>query len=172
MRITILQIVAFTLLPACWADDIKPFDLKAGLWERTVTTEAQYSAETLAKMPPAERARIDAMMKDRLGVPATAKVCQLRASLDKGFSFPGRDCTTKLVSYSPSRQEIHVDCQNRMSADAVMDRADSGHVKATLTMRPGPDDPSAGEGPTDIKMTISDKWLSPDCGDVKPTGAK
>ena len=156
MRITILQIVAFTLLPACWADDIKPFDLKAGLWERTVTTEAQFSAETLAKMPPAERARVDAMMKDRNGVPATAKVCQLRASLDKPFSIPGRDCTTKLVSSTPSRQEIHVDCQNRMSADAVMDRAD----------------PSAGEGPTDIKMTISDKWLSADCGDVKPTGAK
>ncbi len=171
MRITILHTVAFTLLPACWADDIKPFDLKAGLWERTVTTEAQYSAETLAKMPPAERARVDAM-KDRLGVPGTVKVCQLRASLDKPFSIPGRDCTTKVVSSSPSRQEIHVDCQNRMSADAVMDRADSGHVKAILTMKPGPDDPSAGTGPTEIKMTIIDKWLSADCGDVKPTGPK
>ena len=72
MRITILHIVAFTLLPACWADDIKPFDLKAGLWERTVTTEAQYSAETLAKMPPAERARVDAMRR-------TGSECQGRS---------------------------------------------------------------------------------------------
>ncbi len=172
MRITILHVVAFTLLPACWADDVKPFDLKAGLWERTVTTEAQFSAETLAKMPPAERARVDAMMKDRNGVPATTNVCQLRASLDKPFSIPGRDCTTKLVSSTASRQEIHVDCQKRMSADAVVDRADSGHVKVTLTMRRGPDDPSAEGGPTDTKMTITDKWLSADCGNVKPTGAK
>jgi hypothetical protein len=97
--------------------------------------------------------------------------------MGKPFSIPGRNCITKLVSSSASRQEIHFECPSgphKTSGDVVIELLDSGYLTSTTTMKTTPVDSSAaGGGAGDIlKMTLSDKWLSAECGAVKPQGPK
>ena len=51
----------------------------------------------------------------------------------------------------------------------VVERMDAGHVKGAMDMK------TLMEGapqPTHVKMTFDTKWVSADCGDVKPLGEK
>jgi hypothetical protein len=164
------------------ADDIKPFDAKVGLWETTSTTEIsgmpampQIPEEQLAKMPPEQRARIEAMMKGRgAGGPRTntSKSCVTRESLEKAMAFGQNEesCTRKVISSSSSKQEIHIECtrgKSTMTGDLTIERQDGEHAKGSMVMK------SAGsERPIDMKMSFTSKWLSADCGDVKPITAK
>ena len=71
--------------------------------------------ETLARMPPAQRAQLEAMLKSRGGArPANQHEQGLHdaESLSRAGAFVqnNKSCTTKVVSASPDRQEIHVDC--------------------------------------------------------------
>ena len=75
---------ASLLLPlAACAQDIKPFDVKIGLWEYSTTMEIsgmpampnmpQLSEDQLSKMPPQARKQIEDMMKSKggMGAPRT-----------------------------------------------------------------------------------------------------
>lgn len=167
------------LLPlASQADDIKPMDVKLGLWETTSKTDMpgmptslpQIPEDALAKMPPEQRARIEAMMKGR-GAPGTmtTRSCTTRESLDRGLNFQNdKSCTYKVVSSSPAKQQIHVDCergQMHTAGDLTLERADSEHVKGTMVMKP-----ATGSG--DIKISFDTRWISSDCGSVKPNIGK
>src|SRR5579864_9222764 len=100
------------------AQDIKPLDIKVGLWETTATTEMagmpamqmpQIPPDKLAQLPPEQQARIQAMMKGKAGAPrtSTTKSCITREQLEKGLSFQqDKACTYKVASSSSSKQEI------------------------------------------------------------------
>ena len=186
LRIAILAGVAALLPMTAWAaDEFKPFDVKLGLWETTTTTEIagmpampampQIPEEQLAKMPPQQRAQIEAMMKARgAGGPRTmnSKACMTRESLNRGLAFGREDnaCTRKVVSSSANRQEIHMECTHEKvttTGDMIIERVDTEHVKGTVVMKS-----SGSEKPLDMKMSFNTKWVSSDCGDVKPLGAK
>jgi Spy/CpxP family protein refolding chaperone len=176
---------AAVLLPLAFqaaADDIKPFDAKLGLWETTSTTEIsgmpampQIPEEQLAKMPPEQRAKIEAMIKGRgMGGPrtTTSKSCVTRESLEKAMAFGQNEesCTRKVITSTSSKQEIHIECtrgKNTMTGDLNIERLDGEHAKGSMVMK------SAGaERPIDMKMSFTSKWLSADCGDVKPVVPK
>ncbi|HJT88621.1 MAG TPA: DUF3617 domain-containing protein [Bryobacteraceae bacterium] len=181
MRTAILIALAAAPL-ACWAaDQITPFDAKPGLWETTSTSEMsgmpampQIPPETLARMPPEQRARIEAMLKN-MGGPhtTTAKACITRESLQKGLDFSRRqECTQKVVSSSASKQQIHVECTTgqgkvKTTGDVTVERLDSEHAKGNVTMQA-----SEGGPQMNMKMSFNSKWLSSDCGDVKPFDGK
>lgn len=164
------------------ADDIKPFDAKVGLWETTSTTEItgmlampQIPEEQLAKMPPEQRAKLEAMIKGRgMGGPRTntSKSCVTRESLEKALSFGQNEesCTRKVVTSSSSKQEIHIECvrgKSTMTGDLTVERLDGEHARGSMVMK------SAGaDRPIDMKMSFTSKWLSADCGDVKPITPK
>lgn len=178
MKITI---VGLLLLPlAAWAaDEIKPFDVKLGLWESTVTAEMtgmpampQIPEATLNKMSPEQRARVEAMMKSRGGAvrPATtSKSCVTKETLAHAFAPPDKSCTMKVLSSSGTTQVAHVECkpnETRMTGDVTLERIDSGHVKGNGTVK------AETNPPISSKLTFEAKWLSSDCGDVKPVTDK
>lgn len=175
-----IVLLAATVLPACWAaDDFKPLDIKLGLWETTAKTEMggrpsagsmpQIPEETLAKMPPAQRAQVEARMKSA-GAPrtTTTKTCITQESLRSGAQFGQNDnsCTYKVVSSSSSHELLHTECSRgdvKMSGDFSVDRLDSEHVKGSMTMKS-----AAASMPVNVKMTFDTKWVASDCGGVTP----
>jgi len=164
------------------AQDIKPFDVKLGLWETTSTTEMngmampnmpQIPPEALAQMPPEQRARIEAMMKGRggSGPGTTTRYCVTKESLQRPMAFgqQERACTTKVVSSTSSKQVMHMDCtrgETHMTGDMTVERVDAEHAKGAMTVK------AEGEQAVGMKMSFQTKWLSADCGSVKPAGAK
>ncbi len=184
MRKSILIAVAACGPLACWAaDQITPFDAKPGLWETTSTTEIaglpvmpQIPPEALARMPPERRAQVEAMMKSRNGPQATTtKSCMTPESFRRALNLARNEqsCTSKLVTSSSSKQEVHVECaqgKSKSSGDVTIERIDSEHAKGNMTMK----SLTEGDRPInmDMKITFNSKWLSSDCGDVKPFGEK
>ena len=80
------------------------------------------------------------------------------------------NCTRKVIASSASMQNIHVECtQGKMNmiGDLMVERVDSEHAKGTMTMKS-----ATGDQPMNMKMSFTTKWLSADCGDVKPAGGK
>ena len=188
MKTTTMALLAVLSLPVCRAaDDIKPLDVKPGLWETTTKTEMggmpamptmpQIPEDALAKMPPAQRAQIEARMKAMGGGggprSSTVKSCITKESLARGEHFGQNDnsCTYKVANSSSSvKQEIHMECTRgttKMTGDMTIERLDSEHVKGNMSMK-------AGEGgpPINVKMSFETKYLGADCGDVKPAGMK
>ena len=168
---------------ATWAQNI---DIKTGLWENTLSTEIAampampampaISEETLAKMPPAQRAQVEQMMKGRgsAGSPraTTTKSCITRETLSKPlYNSTDKTCNAKLVGATANMQNVHIVCApggTKTEGDMTIERIDPEHVKGTMVMT------STGEAgrSMDMKMTMNDKWISSDCGDVKPYEAK
>ena len=167
------------------AQDIKPFDVKLGLWETAVKTETpgmpmmssmpNIPEEALAKMPPERRAQLEAMMKARgAGGPGaiTTKSCMTRESLNRGMAFGQGDksCTYNVLSSSSSKQVVHMDCTRettKVAGDMTVERVDAEHVKGATVMKS-----TGGERSVEMHMSFETKWLSADCGDVKPAGSK
>jgi hypothetical protein len=177
MRTKILLGLAILWPLASWAAD--PFNVKLGLWETTVSTSIsgmpaipampQIPESALAQMPPQQRAQVEAMMKrgGGAGAPMTARSCVTRESLDAGaLGQTDKACTSKVVSSSSSKQVLHMVCKhgnNITEGDVTMERADGEHVSGTVVMKM-----NVGGENHDSKMTFSNKWISADCGDVKP----
>ena len=185
---SILIMSAALLAPlTTWAaDDIKPFDGKPGLWETTSTTEMsgmtgtpampQIPPEQLAKMTPQQRAQVEAMMKSRMGAAGgapqtnTSKVCLTADSFKNALAMNQREnCTYKVTASSSSSQTIQMECtqgKTNMTGDMTVERVDSEHAKGNVVMK------TSGEAAMNIKMSFATKWLSADCGDVKPLAHK
>jgi hypothetical protein len=135
------------------------------------------SEDQLAKMPPAQRAQVEAMMKGGMGAPRTnvSKACITKEQLNKPlFGNDDKSCTYKINSSSSSNQMVHVECTRgttKTAGDLNIDRVDSEHVKGNMLMKTTDSGATAGRGQNvNIKVTFSNKWLSSDCGDVKPGG--
>ncbi len=161
------------------AGDFTPLGAKLGLWESTTTTEipgmpAMIPEATLAKMPPQQRAQMEAMMKSRSGGGApqiTTKFCLTGESLKAGaFGQQQKSCTTKVVSSSASKQVIHVECaqeQSKSTGDLTVELTDAQHMKGTMLMKT-----TTGGQTRDMKMSFDNKWVAAACGDVKPAVAR
>jgi hypothetical protein len=171
---------------AIWAQDIKPLDIKPGLWENTTSflmsgmsmpaNMPPISPEKLAQLPPAQRAQVEAMMKGGAGAPQThtSKVCITHEQLSKPIFDTGqKGCSYNLTSSSSSSQVIHADCtigNTKTAGDLTFKRVDSEHLTGDMLMKTTGDSStngSVGQNST-IKVSFSNKFLSSDCGDVKP----
>jgi hypothetical protein len=167
------------------AQEIKPIDIKPGLWENTTTSQIsglampkmpQLTPEQLAKMPPQARAQMEAMSKGGAPQTRTMKACITREQLNKPmFDSGDKSCTYKLVSSSSSSQTIHVECtpgNTKTTGDLTLDRVDSEHLKGEMLMKTTGDSSTAGSVGQNmtIKVSFSNRFLSADCGDVKPGG--
>jgi len=193
----ILTGILLALPTATWAADTS--EVKPGLWEvtTTYTNEAELSGkaaaaakampqpaeEELAKLTPEARAEAEARMQGRrvVGSPkiTTAKVCHTDASWARAQAFgpPGADsCKTLSTNMWATRQEIQIECDSmtrepdgttvlsRLTDDVVFEPVDSEHAKASLVVK------REGRHATTTKSSYSIRWLSADCGDVKPQG--
>jgi len=154
------------LLPlAAVAADFQPLAMKPGLWEVTLESKIQFPDAMLANMPPQARAA----MAGRGGQSTVVKSCMTKESMSRAFDFnndPKKTCQYTIVSSTPTRQEVNVDCTTKsgkstgkMVFEAISPEAGKGTVDLTMEM---------GAGTMKSTMVISSKYLGSDCGDVKP----
>lgn len=184
MKATTVAGVALLWASASWAaDDIKPLDVKPGLWETKASTEtagmpkmpaAQMPLEALSKLPPEQRAKMEAMMKSRAaGGPmvTTTRTCITRESLSSGRAFARvqASCANRIIASTSSKLQIHMECNEgmKMTGDMTVERLDAEHTKGSMVMKGG-----QPEHPIETKMSFETRWLAADCGDVKPAVAK
>ncbi len=168
-----LVLVVFSSLTFWAADNITPLNVKEGLWEITVTHSmsgmpaiANIPPDALAKMPPEQRARVEAAMK---GGPSTdvRKECITKEKLEKHSVFSNNrgDCTRTVVNSTGSKLEVKIHCEEKQASTdgtLVLETAGSDHVKGTMQSVT-----NANGHTMNMNFTFSSKYLGPACGDVK-----
>jgi hypothetical protein len=158
---------------ALWASDkITPLNVKEGLWEMTVTHSmtgmpaANIPPETLAKLPPEQRAHMEAMMK---GAPSTSvrKECITKEKLEKYSAFDANrgNCTRTVITSTAGKLEMKFHCEEKQSSSDgtfLVEAMGSDSVKGTMHSV------TNNNGRTmNMDFTINSKYLGPSCGDVK-----
>jgi hypothetical protein len=161
-------------LTAVIAAQAPMMDVKFGLWEITTKTNLggampqmpKMSDADLAKLPPAQRAQIEAMMKTAAGAPTTIKQCLTKEKYEKN-SFaqqrPNQNCTQTITKNTRTVLEANVVCTSPASSGTVhMEAASPTSYQGTVKSK-------STERGREIEITIdmSGKWLAADCGDVK-----
>lgn len=159
-------------LMACYSVHAQVAPLKPGLWQVQIEREtngqkAPDMSERLKNMPPERRAQFEAMMKQR-GVSAAGnsmKVCQTREMMDsKHFVNSVADCKISFTSRTGSSWKSHTSCpQSHLESDVDIAflNPENYTTKTTSVVQSG------GQTRTS-HMSVTGKWLSADCGDIKP----
>ena len=159
--------------------------LKPGLWEVTNKTTSSSGEmekaqkemqEHLAKMSPAERKQMEAMMAKHgmqmgAGGPGgmTMKVCMSKEQVERN-EIPAQqgDCKTTRQQRSGSTIQMAWTCANPPSSGEGTYTIVSPEAYTTkMTMR----STTAQGKPETMTMNGSGKWLSTDCGGLKPMQA-
>ena len=168
-----LALIVFSSLTLWAADSITPLNVKEGLWEMTVThsmsgmpATPNIPPDVLAKMPPEQRARVEAAMK---GGPSTdvRKECITKEKLEKHSAFSNNrgDCTRTVVNSTGSKLEVKIHCEEKQTSTdgtLVLETVGSDRVKGTMQAAT-----NANGHTMNMNFTFSSKYLGPACGDVK-----
>jgi len=174
MRTKLLfALIVFSPLALWAADAITPLNVKEGLWEVTVTHSMTgmpnmpvIPPDALAKMPPDQRARVEAMMK---GGPSTdvRKECITKEKLERhsAFSVNRGDCTRTVVNSTGTKLEVKVHCEEKQTSTdgtLLLEAVSSDSVKGTMQYVT-----NTNSRTVNMNFTFSSKYLGPACGDVK-----
>jgi hypothetical protein len=154
--------------PCALADS---FNVKTGSWEVTTTgvaTGMMIPPEMLDKMPPERRAKFEEAMRARSGQPQThaSKRCITQKDLDQNNLIKEEgekdvDCTTKIVSQSPSKLVLERTCPaphastSQISVQAKTPESVVASVDRTI------------EGSGKMHADIKGHWLGASCDDIK-----
>ena len=176
----LLSLIIFSSLTFWAADKLTPLNIKEGLWEMTVTHSMTgmpaIPADTLAKMSPEQRARVEAAMKQSGMSGPTADVhkeCVTREKLDKQLAFDenrkdkdrdqDKDCTRTVVNATGSKLEIKFHCeQSSTDGTLLLEAVASDSVKGSMHSV------TNSHGRTmNMDFTFSSRYLGAACGDVK-----
>jgi hypothetical protein len=127
--------------------------------------------DKLAQLPPAQRAQIEAMMKQRAGGGAprtqTRQTCVTQEKLNKGaFSEEKASCQRTIANSTPKSFEMHEVCTDtdgsQHTADAKYEMTGDNSMKATVKVA------ATRAGRTmNMNMDLTGKWLSSDCSAIK-----
>ena len=170
-----LALIVLCSLTLCATDKITPLNVKEGLWEMTVTHSMSgmpampaISPDALAKMPPEQRARVEAMMKGGASTDVRQE-CITKEKLEKHSAFSNNrgDCTRTVVNSTGSKLEVKIHCvekQASIDGTLVLEAVSPDSVKGTMQMQSA----TNTNGHTmNMNFTFSSKYLDPACGDVK-----
>jgi len=175
MRTSVLVSLIFLVCALTWAaDDLKPLDVKLGLWETTSTSQTSgmppvnIPPDALARMTPDQRAKVEAMMKGQ-GSPrtTTAKSCMTAEKMKRSEMFyEQKQCTKTVVTSTGSKLELRMHCtmEGGTKADGTVrvERISSESTKGSVQMVS-----TSGDHTMNMNSTFTSKWLGPDCGEVK-----
>jgi hypothetical protein len=170
----VLALIVFCL-PTLWAaDNITPLNVKEGLWEMTVTHSMtgmpavpNLPPDALAKLPPEQRARVEALMKGGASTDVH-KECITKEKLEKHSAFSNNrgDCTRTVVNSTGSKLEVKFHCEEKQAStdgSFVLEAVSSDSTKGTMHMVTN----SSNGHAMNMDFTFSSKYLGPACGDVK-----
>jgi hypothetical protein len=142
--------------------------VKIGLWENTATMSMSMPPEALQKMPAAQRAQMEAVLK-QMSTPQTVtdKSCLTEKDLDgsafrEALAQPGMDCEYTTVASTSKRQEITMQCKSPagpVTGRITVDVQNDTQVRGTMEMR---------SSQANVDAKFESKWLATACGDVKP----
>lgn len=142
--------------------------VKVGLWENTATMSMSMPPEALQKMPAAQRAQMEAVLK-QMSTPQTVteKSCMTEKDLDgtafrEALTQPGMDCEYTTVASTSKRQEITMQCKSAggpVTGRITVDVQSDTQVRGTMEMR---------SSQANVDAKFESKWLAAACGDVKP----
>ena len=174
LRILILASAASVALAAAGEAASVSLNLQYGLWEMssagTISGAPPIPAADLAKLSPAQRAQMAAIMATAMGAankPHTFKSCITAESLQRGFKDPemSNGCTQTVLSSTSSDMEVKVACTGRHQMDGTFhfQAASPEALNGTIAMNV-----TEGGNTMKIDRTITGKWVSADCGKVKP----
>jgi hypothetical protein len=142
-------------------------DVKTGAWEMTSTgtmTGLKMPADTLAAMPPAQRAELEKQMKALEGKPQThtTKECLTKEDLDEGQLLKddeeeGVKCTTRIVSRSSKKVVAERTCPAPAASKSRMVFEAQGREKVT-----GNFETQRADGAR-IQVEMKGRWLGASC---------
>ena len=154
-----------------------PPPIKPGLWEihteREVNGQKQPDAsERMKSLSPEKRAQYEAMMKQHglgTGAGGQRQVCYTREALTKSpWTEQQTECKVTFSTRSTTAWKWHTSCPKlNLDADGEATFLNSENysvVSSSVT--------KIGDTPRNSRTTMTGKWLSSDCGDVKPLDAK
>jgi hypothetical protein len=183
MRLARLALLALPLLSTAARSDpvVARLDVKPGLWEMTSVTSTKMAGEALqpdlSKLPPDQRARVEAMLQDRTsGKPRTSvwQSCVTDEDIKKGLAFDlakdgERNCKRQVLDDSPRHVRFTESCAPK--GDDGVKREGTFEI----TVKGGDSVTSQGEmkfaGPRQagtVKFEFSGRRLGSSCGDLKP----
>ena len=174
LRMLTVALTASVCLAAASEAASVSLNLHYGLWEMssagTISGAPPIPAADLAKLSPAQRAQMAAVMAAAMGAankPRTFKSCITADSLQRGFKDPeiSNGCSETVLSSTSTDMEVKVACTGRHQMDGTFhfQAASPDAVNGTIDM-------SVMEGGNTMKInrTITGQWVSADCGKVKP----
>jgi hypothetical protein len=169
-----LTLAVTLLLPlACFAgDELKPLDIKPGLWETSITTQAKgippAPPEIMARLTPEQRSQAEAAAKARGSVGQQTRViksCLAADDLNKPFALNDDAhavCKRTVIGSSSTKEDVHFECtkgQVRSTGDIHVEALSPESTKGSSQY-------SSGDGAhkMDAKVTFTGRWLGADCG--------
>jgi hypothetical protein len=176
MKANALLCLLLLTMVAGWGQSV---DVRPGLWDFTTTVQmgGMPPIPNLDQMPPEQRARIEAAVKGMSGTPHTEKSCVTKGGLEKAIAEANGEknntCTSKVVNGSSSRADVHIECapqkgEQKMVGDFTVERQDSEHMKGNGVMKTA----GANGRTMDMKWSMTGTFVSADCGNLKPAGAR
>lgn len=178
------QVFALTLL-ACLSATAHAQKMAPGLWEQTMTMKTQSGQmeagmakmkEELARMPPEQRKQMEAMMAQRgMGMAGgkaganatTVRVCITpeQAARDEVAQQHEGNCKQVSKERSGNTMKVKFACTGAHASTGegeytfISDKVHKGHTVVDTTVQGKPER---------MEMEHSGRWISADCGDVKP----
>jgi len=159
--------LTFGACALAWAVDYHPLDVKTGQWESTITVDTAgmptIPPETLARMSPEMRARIEEKTKALSGRNRTTKSCLKKENLDKPLLFGNEQkaCVWTLATSSSTTQDIHIECNHEASKStgtihiqALNPENVKGSVQMTMTR---------GDHTMNINSSFTAHWVGAAC---------
>lgn len=154
--------------------------LRPGLWEETVTSKtdnaqanaaAEQMKQRLASMTPEQRAAMEKMMGGRglpgSGAPGAMRVCITKEQVERGMTPEGNGhCTRSNVVRSGNVTHFDFSCTTGHSTStghgAFTEMGDSAFAVSTTS------DTVSPKMTMHIQSEVAGKFISSDCGAVKP----
>ncbi len=167
-------IVIFLSLALVAADKQQPLNAKPGLWEITSSQQMKGAPpvppEVLAKMSPEQRAKIEALFKQREGqgpVTRTRQSCITQDQLSNNpFTEDRPSCQRTIINSTPTVFEFHQECNesngSHIVTDGKVEAPGDTNMKGSMKVKVD----NSGRT-TDINIDLSGKWLSSDCAQAK-----
>jgi|SRR6185369_5793895 hypothetical protein len=173
-------IAVFGIVSSAWAvqaqTTIPTPPIKPGLWQVQMEREVNGQkmpdmSERLKNMPPEKRAQFEAMMKQHgVGMGGGPnQVCYTRELLEHSpWADIQTDCKPTFSSRTSSSWKWHTSCPKsgyEADGEAVFINSENYTVKSTSVSK-------MGDKVRNSSATMTGKWVSADCGDVKPLDLK